>query len=75
MRRKILIACAPATQAIHAGIRTAATAWSELRVRKRALITLLAATGLRINEALTLALHDVDLDADVLRVTGKYRAR
>jgi integrase len=38
----------------------------------QALISLLAATGLRINEALTLARGDVDLDAGVLRVTGKY---
>jgi site-specific recombinase XerD len=39
---------------------------------KRALISLLAATGLQINEALTLARRDVHLDADGLRVTGKY---
>ena len=31
-----------------------------------------AATGLRISEALTLARGDVDLEAGVLRVTGKY---
>ncbi len=38
----------------------------------QALISLLAATGLRISEALTLARGDVDLHAGVLRVTGKY---
>jgi integrase/recombinase XerD len=38
----------------------------------QALISLLAATGLRISEALTLARGDVDLEAGVLRVTGKY---
>jgi integrase/recombinase XerD len=36
------------------------------------LISLLAATGLRISEALTLSRGDVDLDAGVLKVTGKY---
>lgn len=38
----------------------------------QALISLLAATGLRISEALTMACDDVDLDVGVLRVTGKY---
>jgi integrase len=38
----------------------------------QALISLLAATGIRISEALTLTRGDVDLDAGVLRVTGKY---
>jgi len=38
----------------------------------QALISLLAATGLRIAEALTLDCGDVDLDAGLLRVTGKY---
>ena len=38
----------------------------------QALISLLAATGLRISEALTLARGDVNLDAGVLQVTGKY---
>ena len=38
----------------------------------QALISLLAATGLRISEALTLARGDVDLHAGVLQVTGKY---
>jgi integrase/recombinase XerD len=37
-----------------------------------AVISLLAATGMRIKEALTLTRGDVDLDAGVLRVTGKY---
>lgn len=37
----------------------------------QALISLLAVSGLRINEAVTLQRSDVDLDAGVLRVTGK----
>jgi integrase/recombinase XerD len=38
----------------------------------QALISLLAVTGLRVGEALTLARTDVDLDYGVLHVTGKY---
>ena len=38
----------------------------------QALISLLAVTGLRITEALTLQRTDVDLRAGVLRVIGKY---
>ena len=38
----------------------------------QALISLLAVTGLRVGEALTLARTDVDLDHGVLHVTGKY---
>jgi len=53
MRMKTLIVCVSCHQAIHASIRPAVAAWSELRVRKRALISPLAVTGLRIDEALT----------------------
>jgi integrase/recombinase XerD len=38
----------------------------------QALISLLAATGMRIGEALGLDRGDADLDAGVLKVTGKY---
>jgi integrase len=38
----------------------------------QALISLLAVTGLRVGEALTLGRTDVDLDHGVLHVTGKY---
>jgi len=38
----------------------------------QALVSLLAVTGLRIGEALTLQRTDVDLSAGVLQVTGKY---
>jgi integrase/recombinase XerD len=38
----------------------------------QALISLLAVTGLRIGEALSLGRADVDLDHGVLHVTGKY---
>jgi integrase len=38
----------------------------------QALVSLLAVTGLRISEALTLQRADVDLGAGVLHVTGKY---
>ncbi|HEX3781131.1 MAG TPA: tyrosine-type recombinase/integrase [Pseudonocardiaceae bacterium] len=38
----------------------------------QALISLLAATGMRIGEALGLKRSDVDLEAGVLQVTGKY---
>ncbi len=38
----------------------------------QALIALLAATGLRVGEALTIERDEVDLDAGVLHVTGKY---
>jgi integrase/recombinase XerD len=39
----------------------------------QALISLLAATGMRISEALTMTRDDAGLNAGVLRVTGKYR--
>ncbi len=38
----------------------------------QALISLLAVTGMRLGEALTLGRTDVDLDHGVLEVTGKY---
>jgi site-specific recombinase XerD len=74
MCRKILIVCVPCTRP---STRASAPPLqrSQSYVSGTALISLLAATGLQINEALTLARRDVYLDADVLRVTGKYRAR
>ena len=60
-------------QEIAALITAAGTLRPTMRaVTCQALISLLAATGLRISEALTLARGDVDLDAGVLQVTGKY---
>ncbi len=60
-------------QEISALITAAGTLSPPMRAATcQALISLLAATELRINEALTLARGDVDLDAGVLRVTGKY---
>ncbi len=60
-------------QEISALIAAAGTLSPPMRaVTCQALISLLAATGLRITEALTLARGDVNLHAGVLRVTGKY---
>jgi integrase/recombinase XerD len=60
-------------QEISALITAAGTLSPPMRAATcQALISLLAATGLRITEALTLTRGDVDLDAGVLRVTGKY---
>ena len=60
-------------QEISALITAAGTLSPPMRAATcQALISLLAATGLRISEALTLTRGDVDLSAGVLRVTGKY---
>jgi integrase/recombinase XerD len=70
-RRRVPYLYSP--QEIPALIAAAGTLHAPLPVATyQALISLLAATGLRISEALTLARGDVDLDAGVLRVTGKY---
>jgi integrase/recombinase XerD len=60
-------------QEISALITAAGTLSPPMRAATcQALIALLAATGLRISEALTLVRGDADLDVGVLRVTGKY---
>jgi integrase/recombinase XerD len=60
-------------QEISALITAAGTLSPPMRAATcQALISLLAATGMRISEALTMTRGDTDLDAGVLRVTGKY---
>ena len=56
-------------QALMGGSRADASRCA--RRRRRTLIGLLAATGLRLGEALGLDRNDVDLDDGVLRVRGK----
>lgn len=61
------------TQEISALIAAAGTLSPPMRAATcQTLISLLAATGLRISEALNLSRADVDPDAGVLKVTGKY---
>lgn len=60
-------------QEISALITAAGTLSPPMRAATcQALISLLAATGMRISEALTMTRGDADLDAGVLRVTGKH---
>jgi integrase/recombinase XerD len=60
-------------QEISALITAAGTLSPPMRAATcQALISLLAAAGMRISEALTMTRGDADLDAGVLRVTGKY---
>jgi integrase/recombinase XerD len=60
-------------QEISALVHAAETlAWPLAAATYQALISLLAVTGLRIGEALTLGRADADLDHGVLHVTGKY---
>lgn len=52
-------------------LATAATQETPLKLRDRALLELLYATGLRATEAIGLRVSDVDLNAGVLRCIGK----
>lgn len=53
------------------GLIDAVEADTALGVRDQAILELLYGTGMRISECVTLSLDDIDLDAALIRVTGK----